>query len=59
MKAWPLRATQYELSKARVVAEAEMTLQGYQQLDIDTVRPVVVDFRNLLDESDVAQRKAF
>ena len=25
MKAWPLRATQYELSKARVVAEAEIT----------------------------------
>jgi hypothetical protein len=54
-----LRAKQDELSKARVVAEAEMTLQGYQQLDIDAVRSYVADLRNLLDKSEVAQRKAF
>jgi site-specific DNA recombinase len=54
-----LRAKQDELGKARVIAEAEMTLQGYQQLDIDAVRSHVMDLRNLLDQSDVAQRKAF
>ena len=36
-----------------------MTLQGYQQLDIDAVRSYVEDLRNLLDESEVSQRKAF
>ncbi len=54
-----LRAKQDELSKARVITEAEMTLQGYQQLDVDTVRSYVADLRSLLDESDIAQRKAF
>jgi len=54
-----LRAKQDELSKARVIAEAEMTLQGYQQLDLDAVRSYVVDPWNILDESEVAQRKAF
>ena len=54
-----LRAKQDELSKARVIAEAEMTLQGYQQLDVDAVRSYVTDLQSLLDESDLAQRKAF
>jgi hypothetical protein len=48
-----------ELGKARIIAEAEMAVQGYQQLDIDTVRSYVIDLRKLLDESEVAQRKAF
>ncbi len=54
-----LRVKQDELSKARVVAEAEMTLQGYQQLDTDTVRSYVTDLWSILEESEVAQRKAF
>ena len=54
-----LRAKQDELSKARVVAEAEMTLQGYQQLDVDAVCSYVADLWNILDESEVAQRKTF
>ncbi len=36
-----------------------MAVQGYQQLDIDTVRSYVTDLRKLLDESEFAQRKAF
>jgi hypothetical protein len=36
-----------------------MTLQGYQQLDLDAVRSYVADLWNILDESEVAQRKAF
>ena len=54
-----LRAKQDELSKTRVLAEVEITLQGYQQLDVDAVRSYVTDLRNLLDESEVAQRKVF
>lgn len=34
-------------------------MQGYRQFDIDTVRSYVMDLRKLLDESKVAQRKAF
>jgi site-specific DNA recombinase len=54
-----LRMRQDNLSKIRVIAEAEMTLQGYQQLDIDAVRSYVADLSNILEESEVAQRKAF
>ncbi len=54
-----LRTKQDNLSKSRVIAEAEMTLQGYQQLDIEAVHGYVNDLRNLLDESDIAQRKGF
>ena len=54
-----LRAKQDELAKARVVAEAEMTLQGCQQLDFKAVGAYVADLRHLLEESEVAQRKAF
>ena len=54
-----LRAKQDELNKSRVIAEAEMTLQGYQHLDTEAVNSYVADLRNILDESGVAQRKAF
>ena len=54
-----LRAKQDELSKARVVAEAEMNLQGCQQLDAKAVSAYATDLRNILEESEVAQRKAF
>jgi site-specific DNA recombinase len=54
-----LRSKQDELGKARVIAEAEMALQGYQQLDIGAVRSYVIDLQNVLDQSEVAQRKAF
>ena len=48
---------QDELRKARVVAEAEMTLQGYQQLDIDAVRSYIADLWSILEESKVAQKR--
>ena len=54
-----LRMRQDELSKTRAVAEAEMTLQGYQHVDIDAVHAYVTDLQSLLDESGVTQRKAF
>jgi len=54
-----MKAKQDELSKTRVVAEAEKTLQGYQHLNTEAVNSYVTDLRNILDESEVAQRKAF
>jgi site-specific DNA recombinase len=46
-----LLAKQGELHKTRVVAEAEMILQGYQQVNVDTVRSYAMDLRDLLDKS--------
>ncbi len=54
-----LRAKQDELSKARVLAEAEITVQNYQQLDMEAVRAYVNDLANILEESEPAQRKGF
>ena len=50
---------QDELSRIRIVTETEMTLQGYQHIDIDTIHSYVGDLQSILDESDVVQRKAF
>ncbi|MBI4283139.1 MAG: hypothetical protein HY663_01560 [Chloroflexi bacterium] len=54
-----LRTKQDELRKDQVIVEAEMTLEGYQQLDIDAIRSYAADLWNILEESEVAQRKAF
>ena len=43
-----LRMRQDELSKTRVVAEAEMTLHRYQHIDIDAVHAYVMDLQSLL-----------
>ena len=49
-----LRAKQGKLSKARIVAETEITLQSYQHLDTEVVNSYVTDLRNILDKSEVA-----
>jgi len=36
-----------------------MAVQGYEQLDITTIQSYVMNLRKLLDENEVAQRKAF
>jgi site-specific DNA recombinase len=46
-----LLAKQGELHKTRVVAEAEMILQGYQQVNVNFVRSCTTDLRDLLDKS--------
>jgi hypothetical protein len=46
-----LRVKQDYLSKSRVMTEAEMTLQGYQNIDIDVVHSYVTNLQNILDES--------
>jgi site-specific DNA recombinase len=54
-----LRSKQNELSKGRVIAEAELTIQNYQQLDIEAIHSYVNDLARILEESEVAQRKGF
>ncbi len=47
------------MSKIRVIAEAEMTLEGCQHPDIDAIQSYFTDVQNVLYESEVTQRKAF
>ena len=54
-----LKRRQDELSKTRVQIEADMVVQGIEQVDIDTVKAYAQDLRSLLEESDFTQRKAF
>jgi hypothetical protein len=39
------------------VTKAEMTLEGYQHLEIGVIQSYVTDLQKILDESEVAQRK--
>ncbi len=54
-----LRARQDELSKSRVQLEADMVVEGVHQVDINVVRAYAEDLRNLLEEADFVERKAF
>ena len=54
-----LKLRQDELSKARVILEAEMVAQGVQQLDADMVKRYADDLRDLLEETNLTERKAF
>ena len=54
-----LRIRQDELSKSRVQLEADMVVEGVRQVDINVVRAYAEDLRNLLEEADFIERKAF
>jgi site-specific DNA recombinase len=54
-----LRSRQDELSKAKILTEAEMTAQGVKDLDIENVKSDIFDLRQLLEETEVAERKSF
>ena len=47
------------LSKARVQIEADMVVQGMEEVDIDIVKSYTKDLKSLLEESDITERKAF
>ncbi len=52
-------AKQDELSKARVQAEADMVVAGFQHVDVETVKSYAQDLRSLLEEADFTQSKTF
>lgn len=54
-----LKARQDELSKARVLLEAEMAARGVQPVDEAMVKSYVQDLRGLLEEAEVLERRAF
>jgi len=51
-----LKRRQDELSKARVQVEADMVVQGVEEVDIDIVRSYTRDLESLLEESDITER---
>jgi site-specific DNA recombinase len=54
-----LKARQEEISKARVLLDAEMTLHGARHVDTELVKTYAADLRSLLTEGDITQSKAF
>ena len=54
-----LKRRQDELSKNRVQVEANMVVQGVEEVDIDIVKSYTRDLKSLLEESDIIERKAF
>jgi hypothetical protein len=54
-----LKARQEEVSKARILLEAEMTLHGVRYVDTELVKSCAADLRSLLTEGDITQSKAF
>ena len=54
-----LKKRQDALSKARVQIEADMVVQGMEEVDIDIVKSYTKDLKSLLEESDITERKAF
>jgi len=54
-----LKVRQDELHKARIQTEAEMAAQGVQQIDAAIVKSYAYDLRQLLEEADLIERKAF
>jgi transposase-like protein len=54
-----LKLRQDELSKARVLLEAETAAQGVQQVDEALVKAYAEDLQALLEEAGLTERKAF
>ena len=54
-----LRTRQTELGKARILAEAEIALQGETDLDRAKIKSYVLDMKGLLEGSEVVERKSF
>jgi hypothetical protein len=54
-----LKNRQDELSKAKVQVEAELVVQGVEQVDLAMVKAYAQDLRSLLKEADFAERKVF
>jgi site-specific DNA recombinase len=54
-----LRARQDELNKARIKVEADIVVQGVEQVDAELVKSYAEDLRALLEEAKITDSKAF
>jgi DNA invertase Pin-like site-specific DNA recombinase len=54
-----LKDRQTELSKVRLVAEAEMVARGEERIDVEMVKAYGRDLRAMIEEASLTERKAF
>ena len=54
-----LKKRQDKLGKARIQIEADMIVQGVEEVDMDVVKSYTRDLKALIEESDIAERKSF
>ena len=54
-----LKGRQDELSKAKILAEAEMTVQGVKDLNLEDVKSDICELRQMLEETEIVERKSF
>jgi hypothetical protein len=54
-----LKTRQEEINKTRIQIEAEMVVQGIEQVDLTRVKHYAQDLRNLLEEVEFTEKKAF
>jgi site-specific DNA recombinase len=54
-----LKARQEELSKTRVLVEAEMVAKGEEQINMNMVKTYAKDLRVMIEEASFTERKAF
>ena len=54
-----LKKRQDKLGKARIQIEADMIVQGIEEVDMDVVKSYTGDLKALIEESDIAERKSF
>ena len=52
-------SSQDELNKTRIQIEADMVAQGIDEVDINIAKSYIRDLKNLLEESEITERKAF
>ena len=57
IKEW--KARQDELGKARIQVEVDIVAHGVEEVDVSVVKGYAKDLRNLLEESEFTERKAF
>jgi len=54
-----LKDRQTELNKARLLVEAEMVARGEERIDVEKVKKYGRDLRDMIEEANLAERKAF
>ena len=54
-----LRTRKEELSKERILVEAEQIVEGVRKVDISIVKSYAKELHKLLEDAEISERKAF
>jgi site-specific DNA recombinase len=54
-----LKTRQDELTKSRILIEAELAAEGATHIDVEMVKPLITDLRWALQDSEVSRTKSF